>query len=262
MSAELYKNSSNTALAIKHSSRNAVIMSRSDTPVSRSGTFSTGELYRNGQYLYTATSTSSSRRHDSFLLGSTSEPAGSVWHNFNNQMDRLYVSNGVNRYSFVPGTYYIRFARSFTLTDPNIYGATGYNFRHLFANGTNTSTISYLNVPTTSRYLVNRAAFTMTSFTNESGVNGLGINWQLRNTSSSVVASGNLFNGGAPNLNQEYGRDFSPTTTQTGNNFVGGTTSNGVSFDVSINNFRGVFSFAIWYTVVPNPNYSLTRLVY
>jgi hypothetical protein len=261
MAAEIYRITGDDVITIKDGSRSAIPM-RNNVPIQLGGTYTSGELFRNGTNLFRAVNTSNAYGITGWNTGATTEPNFSLWHNYNNQADRLYLAVSSVKYSFVPGRYKIYTFYNKSMTDPNGYGDTAHELNFRFGSGGSTDTNRYLNLPTTSRYLINSMSFVMKSVVDTSGTDAFACNWQFYNTAGTLTASGNIFNGGRPTLNQRYSVSWSPTATQTGNNFTGQNNTNRVRFEMSLNNFNPVMDFEVEYTSVPISTYSLTRLVY
>lgn len=221
-----------------------------------SSSFSLHEIFRNGDnirfpYALISSSTLLANQLDGFFLRVTSEPTGSIWHNRNNGISRLYMSNGSQVLGFIPGEVLTSVVNR-SLSDPNLYGSTQSNTNFFPGSGTNTTSDRYLGYPTRRVFPIG-GYVQFNSVVDAAGTNEWGASFQLLNTSGNVTYTQTIRNYGigAPSQGQIFNFTLPLTSNVSGINLNGGDSTNRARVQFTINNFSVIADFALHFISVP-----------
>lgn len=262
--AELYRNiSNNIQMVLAESGRTSI----HGTPFTGNYTTAVGQIFESGTNFCMGVSTTTARMFRSYSLGANSGTDREVWHNYNNQKDRLYLRVSNVKYGCIPFPVFQSTFTAAATTDGNSFG--GQLKSVWWRPGSGTSTTSwpagnnvsinrYLNIGTGNTFIPVAWLATFYNITPQTGTRTHTASHYLYDD----AGTGSVVNVSTGGMLAEYANisvSLSPTAVQSRAS-VGNTGAVRTSMDHNNWGFTSQWSFT--YAVVPTSAYTLSRLVY
>jgi hypothetical protein len=265
MATELYRNGTNLCVRDTTDTTRTSLMLDPDYPLTANAGKIQNEIWRNGTTLRYSSSNDSERGLGGYSTGTTTEPAGSVWTFYRNDRQRLYFSNGTNRYSPIPFVCAENSSSYPGITDTNaLTGGQNYNIYYYAGSGTNSGSGSIANrylALGTDRFVVYRFSVTFTNENQQSGADDILIEWYYNNDAGTITSGQVLNITFTPTFGVPYTTNFNPFSTAPKNVGQADTTTPYFRIRVYYNNIGFDLNWSVWYARVPS-TYTINQLVY